>query len=60
MYSALVIAVLVVGVARSVLYFHFIVIANTKLHLRMAGAVLRAPLSFFHANPLGRVLNRFS
>ena len=26
----------------------------------MARSVLRAPLSFFHTNPTGRIINRFS
>lgn len=30
------------------------------MHDHMLGAVLRAPVSFFDANPIGRVLNRFS
>lgn len=33
---------------------------NTKLHFKMLKSVLRAPLSFFHVNPSGRILNRFS
>ncbi len=34
--------------------------AATAMHNAMAYHVLRAPLSFFHTNPTGRVLNRFS
>ena len=34
--------------------------ASTRIHADMVGCVLRAPLSFFHTNPSGRVLNRFS
>jgi ABC-type bacteriocin/lantibiotic exporter with double-glycine peptidase domain len=30
------------------------------MHHRMARTVLHAPLAFFHTNPSGRVLNRFS
>ena len=47
-YGAIVISVVVVGVLRSLMFFHFIVIANSKLHLAMTAAVLRAPLAFFH------------
>ena len=35
-------------------------LASIRMHDHMLGAVLRAPVSFFDANPIGRVLNRFS
>eukprot|EP00750_Incisomonas_marina_P032853 INCI9383.2.p1 GENE.INCI9383.2~~INCI9383.2.p1 ORF type:complete len:1011 (+),score=200.32 INCI9383.2:2704-5736(+) len=34
--------------------------ASVKLHEDMLNRVLRAPMAFFHANPVGRVTNRFS
>jgi ABC-type multidrug transport system fused ATPase/permease subunit len=34
--------------------------ASLRMHGSAFGAVLRAPLSFFDATPVGRVLNRFS
>ncbi|KAH6558767.1 hypothetical protein KP509_1Z046600 [Ceratopteris richardii] len=30
------------------------------LHNKMLSAILRAPMSFFHSNPLGRIINRFA
>lgn len=32
----------------------------TKIHMNMISAILTTPLSFFHKNPSGRILNRFS
>lgn len=37
-----------------------IVRGSTKLHDGMTNRVLRAPLQFFHTNPTGRIINRFS
>ncbi|CAA7404918.1 unnamed protein product [Spirodela intermedia] len=34
--------------------------AARKLHDAMLNSVLRAPMLFFHTNPLGRVINRFA
>jgi ABC-type multidrug transport system fused ATPase/permease subunit len=34
--------------------------AAQRLHDGMLGAMLRAPMSFFHSNPLGRIINRFA
>ena len=33
---------------------------STRLHGRMLKSVLHSPLKFFHTNPTGRILNRFS
>eukprot|EP00210_Caulerpa_lentillifera_P006263 g5982.t1 len=33
---------------------------STNLHKRMAKRVMHAPLTFFHRNPSGRIINRFS
>ena len=30
------------------------------MNAQMSARVLRAPLAFFHTNPAGRILNRFS
>jgi ABC-type multidrug transport system fused ATPase/permease subunit len=34
--------------------------ASTVMHKDMLERVLRTPMSFFHANPVGRITNRFS
>ena len=36
------------------------VAAGKTLHGNMITALLRAPMSFFHATPLGRIINRIS
>lgn len=38
----------------------FFLSAFTKIHSRMLNSLLKTPLSFFHTNPSGRILNRFS
>jgi len=45
---------------RNVLFFTGAGIASERTHREMLWAVLRAPMTFHHANPHGRVLNRFS
>ncbi|KAF5764679.1 putative ABC-type xenobiotic transporter [Helianthus annuus] len=34
--------------------------AARKLHVAMLNSILRAPMVFFHTNPLGRIINRFA
>jgi ATP-binding cassette subfamily C (CFTR/MRP) protein 1 len=34
--------------------------ASTRLHNQILQAIIKCPMSFFDATPLGRVLNRFS
>ncbi|KAF5764677.1 putative ABC-type xenobiotic transporter [Helianthus annuus] len=34
--------------------------AARKLHNAMLSSILRAPMVFFHTNPLGRIINRFA
>ncbi|CAD7702664.1 unnamed protein product [Ostreobium quekettii] len=59
-YGALVASMMAVGLFVGLTEFVAQVHASTRLHNAMAARVLRAPLSFFHTNPVGRVLNRFS
>uniref|UniRef100_A0A3B4WEE6 Multidrug resistance-associated protein 4-like n=1 Tax=Seriola lalandi dorsalis TaxID=1841481 RepID=A0A3B4WEE6_SERLL len=44
----------------SLVIFHGLVRSAQKLHNHMFSAVLRTPVAFFDANPIGRILNRFS
>lgn len=34
--------------------------AARRLHEAMLSSILRAPMVFFHTNPLGRIINRFA
>ncbi|KAJ9691132.1 hypothetical protein PVL29_013349 [Vitis rotundifolia] len=34
--------------------------AAKRLHDAMLGSILRAPMLFFHTNPIGRIINRFA
>lgn len=40
--------------------FYLHVMGFSRLHERMMDHVTKAPLRFFHMNPSGRILNRFS
>ncbi|PNW79862.1 hypothetical protein CHLRE_08g369720v5 [Chlamydomonas reinhardtii] len=59
-YGILTAAVFILSVSRFVLFFEAAVSASTGLHNKILTRVLRAPLSFFHSNPAGRIVNRFS
>ena len=43
-----------------IVIFRITLVIARQLHSRMLKRVARAPTSFFDANPLGRILNRFS
>ncbi|GJP82054.1 hypothetical protein CLOP_g12179, partial [Closterium sp. NIES-67] len=60
MYTGIVLAGVALSFVRSVLFFRWCVRAASRIHAAMLAAVLGSPLAFFHANPIGRVLNRFS
>eukprot|EP00536_Pseudo-nitzschia_multiseries_P013764 jgi/Psemu1/245584/estExt_Genewise1.C_6110003 len=45
---------------RAFLFFAMTIKASRNLHDDMTKAVLRAQISFFDTNPMGRILNRFS
>jgi ATP-binding cassette subfamily C (CFTR/MRP) protein 4 len=59
-YGLLVGLVMVVSLGRASLFFAASIRASTNMHNAMIARVLRAPLSFFHTTPVGRILNRFS
>ncbi|CAH0722626.1 unnamed protein product, partial [Brenthis ino] len=59
-YTAMVLALVVVSLLRSFMFFSMAMDASTRLHNTMFAAITRAPMRFFHTNPSGRILNRFS
>ncbi|CAH0390818.1 unnamed protein product [Bemisia tabaci] len=59
-YSALVVLLFVIGLGRSMVFFNTCMKCSIGLHRNMFRSVVSTSLSFFHANPSGRILNRFS
>ncbi|CAG0881128.1 unnamed protein product [Darwinula stevensoni] len=59
-YVAIVVALFLLSIFRTVLFFHICMNSSINLHSRMFKSVLRAPVTFFDNNPVGRILNRFS
>ena len=58
--SSLAGATLIFALGASVSFFGATSKASTRLHDGALHGVLQAPLSYFGANPLGRIINRFS
>ncbi|XP_060810337.1 ATP-binding cassette sub-family C member 4 [Amyelois transitella] len=59
-YTGMVVALVVISLLRSFMFFSMAMRASTRLHNNMFQAITRAPMRFFHVNPSGRILNRFS
>ncbi|KAJ2946364.1 hypothetical protein O0L34_g12402 [Tuta absoluta] len=59
-YTAMVVSLVAVSLLRSFMFFSMAMRASTRLHNNMFSAITRAPMRFFHVNPSGRILNRFS
>jgi ABC-type multidrug transport system fused ATPase/permease subunit len=51
---------IVLGVVRAIWFLRTILMSAAAAHSKMFAGVLYSPMSFFHENPVGRVLNRFS
>ncbi|XP_072387987.1 ATP-binding cassette sub-family C member 4-like isoform X2 [Diabrotica undecimpunctata] len=59
-YSVLIFLNVLFSTIKSISFFNFCLNASKRLHKKMFLNVLYSPMSFFHANPSGRILNRFS
>ena len=59
-YSILIVALFVSTIIRSITFFAICMRASVRLHNKIFGRLLRAPVSFFDSNPAGRILNRFT
>lgn len=59
-YTGITLATVFITLARSYLFFSICMKASMKLHNMMFSGITRATMYFFHTNPSGRILNRFS
>ncbi|CAD6222001.1 GSCOCT00005267001.2-RA-CDS [Cotesia congregata] len=59
-YTACIVGCIVLVTLRSFFFMHVCMNAGRKLHNHMFSNVLQATMNFFHMNPSGRILNRFS
>ncbi|CAK4076908.1 unnamed protein product [Aphanomyces euteiches] len=59
-YAALAIGSVLMTMVRTLSIYASSVAASRRLFANMTAALLRAPMRFFDANPIGRILNRYS
>ncbi|XP_013167071.1 PREDICTED: probable multidrug resistance-associated protein lethal(2)03659 [Papilio xuthus] len=59
-FGILTIATVAVALCRAFMFFSLCMKSSIKLHDQMFDCVSQSPMSFFHSNPSGRILNRFS
>ncbi|XP_051154775.1 ATP-binding cassette sub-family C member 4-like [Leptopilina boulardi] len=59
-YSGLIGGAVIIVYLKSLLYFDMCLRSSRNLHSNMFYNILRATMSFFHTNPSGRIMNRFS
>ncbi|XP_052753783.1 probable multidrug resistance-associated protein lethal(2)03659 [Galleria mellonella] len=53
-------ATIMVALIRALLFFSLCMKSSIKFHDKMFECISHSPMSFFHLNPSGRILNRFS
>ncbi|KAG0330085.1 hypothetical protein BG004_002186, partial [Podila humilis] len=59
-FGCYVLATVIMTLSRSFLFFYCVSESSRKIFSAMLDALLKTGIDFFHANPHGRVLNRFS
>lgn len=59
-YTCMLLSLVVLAIGRSMIFFKFCLDASTKLHNNMFDKIVYGTMRFFHTNPSGRILNRFS
>ncbi|CAF4915112.1 unnamed protein product [Pieris macdunnoughi] len=59
-FGVITIATVAVALIRAFLFFTLCMRSSIRLHDQMFECISLSPMSFFHANPSGRILNRFS
>ena len=52
--SGLTVSTILFGITRSLLIFYILVNSSRTLHNKMLETILRAPVLFFHRNPIGK------
>ncbi|XP_060518789.1 probable multidrug resistance-associated protein lethal(2)03659 isoform X2 [Cylas formicarius] len=59
-YSCIIAVTVIITIVRSLWFFRCCMNASIKLHNTMFGKIVYGTMRFFHLNPSGRILNRFS
>ena len=59
-FAALAFGLFALNYVRVTVFQQYLLTCNSNLHTDMLNTIVRAPVTFFDANPAGRVINRFS
>ncbi|KAH9643582.1 hypothetical protein HF086_011363 [Spodoptera exigua] len=59
-FGVITITTIAVALTRAFFFFSLCMKSSIKLHDQMFESISKSPMSFFHSNPSGRILNRFS
>ncbi|KAI5642313.1 ABC transporter transmembrane region domain-containing protein [Phthorimaea operculella] len=59
-FGVITIATICVALLRAFMFFSLCMRSSIRLHDQMFESIAHSPMSFFHSNPSGRILNRFS